>query len=220
MSKLSTMTKQELETLHEELISAYQAFQAKGFNLDMSRGKPGRDVLDQSNAMFDRIDDFRSETGIETRNYGELAGLPEARRLFGEAFLHVPAEQVIVGGTSSLTLMFDTVGRAFIRGVLPGMTPWCKLEKVKFLCPSPGYDRHFLICEYYGIEMITIPMLADGPDMDLVEQLVAGDPTIKGIWCVPMYSNPDGITYSDQVVRRLAAMPTAAEDFRIFWENA
>ena len=220
MSKLSGMTKEELETLHKELLTAYQSFQDKGLKLDMSRGKPGRDVLDQSNAMFEGMHDFLSETGIETRNYGDLAGLPEARRLFGEAFLQMPAEQIIMGGTSSLTLMFDTIGRAFIRGVLPGMTPWGKLEKVKFLCPAPGYDRHFLICEYYGIEMITIPMTAEGPDMDRVEQFVAEDPTIKGIWCVPMYSNPDGITYSDQVVRRLAAMPTAAEDFRIFWDNA
>ena len=220
MSKLSGMSKTELEQLHQELLQAYKQFQDRGLKLDMSRGKPSKEILDQSAGLFAAMDDLQSETGIDTRNYGNLPGLPEARRLFSEAFFQVPAEQIIVGGNSSLTLMFDTIGRAFIRGILPGMTPWSKLDKVKFLCPAPGYDRHFLICEYYGIEMITIPLLADGPDMDQIEKLVADDPTIKGIWCVPTYSNPDGVSYSDEVVRRLAKMPVAAEDFRIFWDNA
>jgi len=220
MSKLSSMSQVELEQLHEELLAQYKDFQGRGLKLDMSRGKPGKEVLDHSNALFAAMENYTNETGIDTRNYGNLAGLPEARRLFSEAFLDMPAEQIIVGGNSSLTLMFDTIGRAFVRGVLPGMTPWGKLEKVKFLCPAPGYDRHFMICDYYGIEMIPIPLLEDGPDMDQIESLVAADASIKGIWCVPMYSNPDGVTYSDDVVRRLAAMPTAAEDFRIFWDNA
>ncbi|MDO4732800.1 MAG: aminotransferase class I/II-fold pyridoxal phosphate-dependent enzyme [Bacillota bacterium] len=220
MRKLSSMTQVEMEQLYEDLLAKYKEFQSRGLKLDMSRGKPGKEVLDHSNALFAAMDSYISETGIDTRNYGNLAGLPEARRLFSEAFLDMPVEQIIVGGNSSLTLMFDTFGRAFVRGVLPGMKPWSKLDTIKFLCPAPGYDRHFMICDYYGIEMIPVPLLEDGPDMDLVEKLAAEDPSIKGIWCVPLYSNPDGVSYSDDVVRRLAAMPTAAEDFRIFWDNA
>ena len=186
----------------------------------MARGKPCKEQLDLSLPMMDVLNsssDYISADG-DVRNYGILTGIQEAKELMG-AMMDAPAENIVMYGNASLTLMFDTVSRAWTHGVC-GSTPWCKLDKVKFLCPVPGYDRHFAITQYFGIEMINIPMTADGPDMDLVEQYVTTDPTVKGIWCVPKYSNPTGNSYSDQTVRRLARMHPAAPDFRIYWDNA
>ena len=187
----------------------------------MARGKPSPAQLDLSAPLFDILsyDDYKAADGTDVRNYGVMDGLPEAKEIFAD-FLGMEPVNIIIGGSASLNLMWDVATRAMLKGVLPDYTPWCKLDSVKFLCPSPGYDRHFTICQTLGIEMIPVPMLDDGPDMDVVENLVAADASIKGIWCVPMYSNPEGVTYSDTVVRRLAAMPTAAADFRIFWDNA
>ncbi len=215
---MAKMSREQLQQFLAEQQKAYKAFQDLGLKLDMSRGKPCTEILDQSNGLYAGMTEFKDASGQDVRNYGGLTGIPEARALFSEIF-GVPADQVIMGGSSSLDLMFDMIGMDYVRGVGAGQKPWDG-QKIKFLCPSPGYDRHFTLCEYFGIEMITIPMLADGPDMDMVESLVKDDASIKGIWCVPMYSNPDGITYSDEVVRRLAAMPTAAEDFRIFCDCA
>lgn len=217
--EFSQMDPQELQALYEVLTKKYHQFKAQGLRLNMSRGKPSGEQLDLCRCVNQPITDFICENGEDVRNYSSLAGIPEARRLFGEIF-GMPAQQVLAAGSSSLNLMYDTICRAFLHGVLPGSRPWNQQEKIKFLCPVPGYDRHFAITESFGIEMITVPMRKDGPDMDQVEKLVAKDELIKGIWCVPIYSNPDGITYSDQVVRRLAAMPAAAKDFRVFWDMA
>jgi DNA-binding transcriptional MocR family regulator len=195
--------------------------QERGLKLDMSRGKPAMAQLELSNEMMDVLNSdsyFNDETGTDCRNYGVMGGIPEAKRLMGE-MSEVSPDDMIIFGNSSLNIMFDTISRSMTHGVC-GSTPWCKLDSVKFLCPVPGYDRHFKITEYFGIEMINIPMSPDGPDMDMVEKYVNNDPSVKGIWCVPKYSNPQGYTYSEKTVKRFANLQPAAEDFRIFWDNA
>ncbi|MBP3477678.1 MAG: aminotransferase class I/II-fold pyridoxal phosphate-dependent enzyme [Lachnospiraceae bacterium] len=221
MKPYKEMSKEELTSLKAELEKQFEDAKGKGLTLDMSRGKPTPAQLDMTMGIMDVLNsesDMKTESGMDTRNYGLMDGIPEAKKLMGD-MMGVPAENVIVYGNASLTIMYDTVARAMLHGVL-GSTPWCKLDKVKFLCPAPGYDRHFKITESFGIEMITIPMTPTGPDMDLVEKYVAEDPAVKGIWCVPKYSNPQGISYSDETVRRFAALKPAAEDFRIYWDNA
>ena len=221
MKKYTEMTKDELMQEKTALEAEYEKIKNLGLSLDMSRGKPGADQLDLSMGMLDVLDSktaLKSENGTDLRNYGVLDGIPEAKKLIADVIGTKP-ENVIIYGNSSLNIMYDQVARAEMFGIC-GNTPWCKLDKVKFLCPVPGYDRHFAITETFGIEMINIPMNSDGPDMDLVEKYVNNDAAVKGIWCVPKYSNPTGIVYSDEVVRRFAALKPAAEDFRIFWDNA
>ncbi|WP_394778924.1 aminotransferase [Undibacterium sp.] len=201
-----------------EVQQQYQAFQQKGLKLDMSRGKPSPEQLDLSNALLGAMDGYLAAEGTDTRNYGGATGLPEARALFGE-LLDLPSAQIIVDGSKSLSLMHDLISFHLLYGAT-GSARWISQEPVSFLCPVPGYDRHFAICEALAIKMISIPMNDDGPDMDLVESLVAKDASIKGMWCVPKYANPSGTVYSDAVVRRLAAMPAAAPDFRLLWDDA
>ena len=208
------MTAAELQAEKAELEKRYNDFKAKNLKLDMSRGKPGSDQLDLSNEL-NAVSDY-TENGVDLRNYGMMDGTPACKKLFAD-LMQVKPENVIVGPNASLTLMFDYIAQCFTHGA--GDTPWCRLNSVKFLCPVPGYDRHFTILEHFGIEMINIEMKADGPDMDAVEEAVK-DPSVKGMFCVPKYSNPQGITYSDAVVRRIAALRPAAKDFRVIWDNA
>ncbi len=221
MKAYQELSREELLNLNDELERAFDIVKEKGLKLDMSRGKPSVAQLEMGMGLLDALDSksyMKTEAGMDTRNYGLLDGIPEAKRLMAE-IMQVNPENVIVCGNASLPIMYDTVSRSMTHGVM-GSTPWCKLEKVKFLCPAPGYDRHFAITQHFGIEMITIPMTPQGPDMDLVEKYVSEDPAVKGIWCVPKYSNPQGYTYSEETVRRFAALKPAAEDFRIFWDNA
>ncbi len=221
MKAYRELSESELLALKDELHKEYEEAKAKGLQLDMSRGKPSPAQLDMEKDFLGMVisdADVTTETGVDCRNYGLLDGIPEARKLLAD-MLEVSADKVIVFGNSSLNVMYDTIARSMLLGVL-GNTPWCKLDKVKFLCPVPGYDRHFAITEQFGIEMINIPMREDGPDMDLVEKYVSEDSAVKGIWCVPKYSNPQGYTYSDETVKRFAALKPAAADFRIFWDNA
>lgn len=221
MKPYKEMSKEELVSLKAELEKAFEDAKGKGLKLDMSRGKPTPAQLDMAMDIMDVLNsdsDMKTEAGVDCRNYGLMDGIPEAKQLMGE-MMGVPAENVLVYGNASLSIMYDAVSRSMTHGVM-GSTPWCKLDKVKFLCPAPGYDRHFKITEHFGIEMITIPMTPTGPDMDLVEKYVREDAAVKGIWCVPKYSNPQGISYSDETVRRFANLKPAAEDFRIYWDNA
>ena len=221
MTDFQQLGPQELQENKQQLQKRYREFQSKNITLDMTRGKPCPQQLDLAMGLFDCVDDghYDAENGSDCRNYGGLDGLAEAKALFAE-LMEVETDEIIIGGNSSLNMMHDAFMRAMINGVTESSSPWKLLPKVKFLCPSPGYDRHFSVCQYLGIEMITIDMKSDGPDMDTVENLVAEDDSIKGIWCVPKYSNPTGTVYSDRVVDRLAGMKTKADDFTIFWDNA
>ncbi len=221
MRSYREMSAEELIQERNALKVQYRALQAKGMRLDMSRGKPCQDQLDLSMGMMDVLSsasDLTCEDGTDCRNYGSLTGIEEARELIGDMMENNPKD-IIIYGNSSLNVMFDTVSRCWTHGVM-GNTPWCRLPEVKFLCPVPGYDRHFAITEFFGIQMIPVPMTPVGPDMDIVEKLVKEDASIKGIWCVPKYSNPQGFSYDDETVRRFARLEPAAPDFRIFWDNA
>jgi DNA-binding transcriptional MocR family regulator len=221
MKPYSEMTKEELTALYRELKKEYKKAQELDLNLNMSRGKPSLAQLDLSMGMMDVLNsesDLRCEDGTDCRNYGVLDGIPEALQLMSD-MMEVPKDHLIIYGNSSLNVMYDQISRSYSHGVM-GNTPWCKLDKVKFLCVVPGYDRHFRITEYFGIENVPVPMLPTGPDMNIVEKLVSEDETIKGIWCVPKYSNPTGNSYSDETVMRMARLKPAAKDFRIYWDNA
>lgn len=213
------LNKEQLIKERENVKAEYNRYKDMKLNLDMSRGKPSKEQLDISVGIMDTVNSSSDYVnGVDVRNYGLPDGIPEAKKLMAD-MLDVETDEVIVSGNSSLNIMFDLVSTAMIKGIM-GNTPWCKLDKVRFLCPVPGYDRHFGVTEYFGIEMINVPMTADGPDMDIVEEYVNNDESVKGIWCVPKYSNPQGITYSDETVKRMAALKPLAKDFRIFWDNA
>ena len=221
MTAYKDLSGEELKVLKSQLEKEFDEVKAKNLKLDMSRGKPSAAQLNLSMEMMDVLNsssDLIGEDGVDCRNYGVLDGITEAKQLLAD-MMEVPKDNIVIFGNSSLNIMYDTIARAMTHGVL-GSTPWAKLDKVKFLCPVPGYDRHFAITEHFGIEMLNVPMTATGPDMDMVEKLVAEDEAIKGIWCVPKYSNPQGITYSDETVHRFATLKPAAKDFRIFWDNA
>ena len=221
MTAYKDLSVEELQSLKKELEAQFAEIKAKNLKLDMSRGKPSKAQLDLSMGMMDVLSsdaNLTCEEGVDCRNYGVLDGINEAKQLLSD-MSEVPKENIVIFGNSSLNVMYDTISRSMTHGVM-GSTPWCKLDKVKFLCPVPGYDRHFAITEHFGIEMINIPMTPEGPNMDMVEALVNNDETVKGIWCVPKYSNPQGYTYSDQTVRRFARLKPAAKDFRIYWDNA
>lgn len=221
MKQYKDYSREELMSLEAELQKQYDEIKAKGLDLNIARGKPGWDQMDLSMPMMDVLSsnvDYLALDGTDVRNYGMLQGIPGARKLMGDVLGADPAN-VIIFGNSSLNVMYDCVAWAEIFGIM-GSTPWSKLDKVKFLCPVPGYDRHFAITEQFGIEMINVPMTQDGPDMDMVEEYVNHDPAVKGIWCVPLYSNPTGAIYSDETVKRFANLKPAAKDFRIFWDNA
>ncbi len=218
--KYTEMTLAQRQAEYAAVRAAYEQQKSLSLNLNMARGKPGRDQLDMVMDIFDVLktpQDYIID-GVETRNYGEVAGIPAARALFAE-LLGCKASQVFVGGNASLQLMYDAVSKAFTHGLLHSEKPWCKLDKVKWICPVPGYDRHFKVTQSFGVEMISVPMTATGPDMDMVEELVK-DPAVKGMWNVPKYSNPEGVVYSDETIRRLAAMKPAAPDFMLMWDNA
>lgn len=221
MKAYKDCTNEELKELLRQLHAYYKEYQARDLQLNMARGKPSVEQLDLSMGMMDVLSgdsDLLCEDGTDCRNYGVLDGIKEAKSLMGD-MMEVPADNIIIYGNSSLNVMYDTISRSMTHGVM-GSTPWSRLDQVKFLCPVPGYDRHFAITEYFGIEMINIPMSPEGPDMDMVERLVSEDASIKGIWCVPKYSNPQGYSYSDRTVRRFARLTPAAKDFRIYWDNA
>lgn len=220
MSDYLSMSKEELKKELEKNLKLYDGFKSQNLKLNMARGKPCSQQLDISNGILENdFAPYKAEDGTDCRNYGLLAGIPEAKKLFAE-ILNVPEENIILGSNSSLNLMYDFIMRAFVFGVSKKDEPWSRQGKIKFLCPVPGYDRHFAICSQLGIEMINIKMNDDGPDMDMVRQYVENDKQVKGIWCVPKYSNPDGIVYSDEVIREFASLKPKASDFRIFWDNA
>ncbi len=219
--KLAAMKTEEIRGLYEEAKGQYEAFEKKGLTLNMARGKPCAKQLDLALGVLEALharSEFANSNGDDCRNYGVWNGLPEMREIFSH-MMGVPADQIILGNNSSLQMMFDCISQGFTHG-FGGCEPWSRQGRLKFLCPSPGYDRHFAITEYFGFEMIPVPMLKTGPDMDLIERLVKEDESVKGCWCVPKYSNPTGVTYSDETVRRFAALKPAARDFRIFWDNA
>lgn len=219
--KLTAMTTEEIREINQNAVRAYEDFKRKKLSLNMARGKPCAKQLNLALGVLEALharSEFAHSDGDDCRNYGVWNGLPEMRAIFSD-MLGVPADQIVLGNNSSLQMMFDCISQGYTHG-FGGCEPWCRQEKVKFLCPAPGYDRHFAATEYFGIEMIPIPMLKTGPDMDILEELVNKDPAVKGCWCVPKYSNPTGITYSDETVRRFAALRPAAKDFRIMWDNA
>lgn len=219
--KLAAMQKEEIRSVYEESLKQYKDFKDLHLNLNMARGKPCAKQLDLALGVLEALrarSEFANSNGDDCRNYGVWNGLPEMREIFSK-MVDVPADQIILGNNSSLQMMFDCISKGYTHGY-SGCEPWCKQDKIKFLCPSPGYDRHFAVTEYYGFELIPVPMLKTGPDMDIIERLVKDDASIKGCWCVPKYSNPTGITYSDETVRRFAALKPAAKDFRIMWDNA
>ncbi len=222
MKKYAEMSREELAAEKAALVRQFEGYKAKGLKLNMARGKPGADQLDLSMPMLDVLNsqsDCHAANGADCRNYGELAGIADAKKLFSE-YMGVGEDEIFIAGSTSLTFMADCVMRAMLTGVLGSEKPWCKYDKIKFICPVPGYDRHFAICEFLGIEMIPVPLTEWGPDVDMIEKLVANDETVKGMWCVPKYTNPLGGVYSDEAVRRLAHLKPAAKDFRIFWDNA
>jgi len=220
MTAYPKMTAEERKAEYAEVTREYEELKARGLNLNMARGKPGKAQLDLVSDIFSLMqkpEDYVSD-GVDVRNYGELSGLPAAKRLFAE-ILGCRPEQVFVGGNASLQLMYDTISKAYTHGLLHSERPWCREPVVKFLCPAPGYDRHFKVTESFGFELVTIPMTDEGPDMDAVEKAIQ-DPAVKGMWNVPKYSNPDGIIYSAETIRRIASMKPAAPDFLLMWDNA